>query len=149
MACLSREIDKKIDAPWCHRCPILAQHKVYFINDTSIFFSFSVAQFSTVSFFLLKKILFCCTRSRLQHAGSLIFIAACGSLNYTFGVKFPDRGLNLGPLHWEYGVLATGPLGKTLSCFFSNKFLFCIVTCYPSGECIEFPYSMKVCKWKY
>ena len=100
-------------------------------------------------FFLLKKNLFFCTRSRLQHAGSLIFIAACGSLNYTFGVKFPDRGLNLGPLHWEYGVLATGPLGKTLGCFFSNKFLFCIVTCYPSGECIEFPYSMKVCKWKY
>ena len=24
-------------------------------------------------------------------------------------VLFPDQGLNLGPLHWERGVLATGP----------------------------------------
>ena len=26
----------------------------------------------------------------------------------------PDQGLNLGPLHWERGVLATGPPGKSL-----------------------------------
>ena len=25
--------------------------------------------------------------------------------------KFPDQGLNLGPLHWECGILATGPAG--------------------------------------
>ena len=24
-------------------------------------------------------------------------------------IKFPDQGLNLGPLHWKLGVLATGP----------------------------------------
>ena len=28
--------------------------------------------------------------------------------------KFPDQGSNLGPLHWEHGVLATGPLRKSL-----------------------------------
>ena len=28
------------------------------------------------------------------------------------GIWFPDQGLNLGPLHWELGVLATGPAGK-------------------------------------
>ena len=27
---------------------------------------------------------------------------------------FPDQGLNLGPLHWECRVLATGPPGKSL-----------------------------------
>ena len=27
---------------------------------------------------------------------------------------FADQGLNRGPLHWEHGVLATGPPGKFL-----------------------------------
>ena len=35
-----------------------------------------------------------------------LFVVACG-------IQFPDQGLNLGPLHWEHGVLATGPPGKT------------------------------------
>ena len=26
---------------------------------------------------------------------------------------FPDHGLNLGPLHWEHRVLATGPPGTS------------------------------------
>ena len=25
------------------------------------------------------------------------------------GIQFPDQGLNLGPLHWEHRILATGP----------------------------------------
>ena len=39
-------------------------------------------------------------------------VAACGIL-------FPGQGLNLGPLHWECGVLATAPPGK------SSKFYIC------------------------
>ena len=31
---------------------------------------------------------------------------------------FPDRGLNLCPLHWKGGVLTTGPPGKSLSWLF-------------------------------
>ena len=38
-------------------------------------------------------------------------------------IQFPDQGSNLGPLHWEEGVLATGPPGNFL-------FFFLIV---PSG----------------
>ena len=57
-------------------------------------------------FRLLNIYLLLCTRSQLQHAGSSVFIAACG-------MQFPDQGLNPGPLHWECGVLATGPPGKT------------------------------------
>ena len=30
------------------------------------------------------------------------------------GVLIPDQRLNLGPLHWEHEVLATGPPGKPL-----------------------------------
>ena len=39
--------------------------------------------------------------------GSLIFVVVCETL-------FPDQGLNLGPLHWDCGLLATGPPGRTL-----------------------------------
>ena len=28
-------------------------------------------------------------------------------------LKFPDQGLNPGPLNWERGVLSTGPPGKS------------------------------------
>ena len=37
---------------------------------------------------------------------SLILVVACG-------IWFLDQGLNLGPLHWEHGVLATGLPGKS------------------------------------
>ena len=30
------------------------------------------------------------------------------------GIYFPDQGLNLGPLHWEHGGLASGPQWKFL-----------------------------------
>ena len=40
----------------------------------------------------------------LQHTNSLV--VACG-------IQFPDQGSNPGPLHWEHGVPATGPPGKS------------------------------------
>ena len=55
------------------------------------------------------------------HLGSLVFIAA-GRILVTAGdslscsmwdLPFPDQGSNLGALHWEPGVLATGPPGKS------------------------------------
>jgi len=41
------------------------------------------------------------------------FIWLFWSLVATCRIKFPDQGLNLGPLHWEPGVLTTGPPGKS------------------------------------
>ena len=32
-------------------------------------------------------------------------------------IKFPDQESNLGPLHWECGVLVTEPAGKSLELF--------------------------------
>ena len=57
--------------------------------------------------FLIKKVIYLLDYggSWLWHAGSLV--AACG-------IEFPDLALNPGPLHWEHGVLATGPPGKSL-----------------------------------
>ena len=34
----------------------------------------------------------------------------------------PDWGLNLGPLLWEIGVLATGPPGKSLHYILNERF---------------------------
>ena len=41
---------------------------------------------------------------------------ACKFLVVAHEIYFPDQGLNLGPLHWEGGVLATGPLDPPLVC---------------------------------
>ena len=35
-------------------------------------------------------------------------------LQHACGIQFPDQRLNPDPLHWEHGVLPTGPLGKFL-----------------------------------
>ena len=37
------------------------------------------------------------------------------------GLGTPDQGLNLGPLHWEHRVLATGPPGKSLDVLFLRQ----------------------------
>ena len=45
-------------------------------------------------------------------------------LTETYGILFPDQGWNLGPLHWDCGVLATGPPGKSNTCdFLKNRSL--------------------------
>ena len=33
----------------------------------------------------------------------------------------PDQRSKLGPLHWEHGVLATGPPGKSLVCVLEEE----------------------------
>ena len=43
-----------------------------------------------------------------------VLVVACEHLVVACGISFPDQGLNPGFLHWERGVLATGPLGKSL-----------------------------------
>ena len=50
--------------------------------------------------------------SLLWHVGSLV--VACKLLVAACGIRFPDQGSNPGSLHWECGVLAIGPPGKSL-----------------------------------
>ena len=40
-----------------------------------------------------------------------------------YRIYFSDQGLNLGPLHWKCGVLASGPLGKSLKPYLCYVFL--------------------------
>ena len=42
-------------------------------------------------------------------------MAACELLVAACGIKFPDQGWNLDPLHLECRVLAAGPSGKSLT----------------------------------
>ena len=40
-------------------------------------------------------------------------VVACELLSWSMWDLVPDQGSNLGPLHWELRVLATGPPGKS------------------------------------
>ena len=42
-----------------------------------------------------------------------VLVAICEIFSFGMWILLPDQGLNLHPLHWELGVLATEPPGKT------------------------------------
>ena len=46
-----------------------------------------------------------------------VLVAACELLVAAYDIKFPDQGLNPGPMLWEHRVLATGPPGKSLTSY--------------------------------
>ena len=53
-----------------------------------------------------------------------LFIRLHQALVVACGIWFPDQELNPGPLHWEHGVLATEPLGKS-----QDGLLFIVYSC--------------------
>ena len=88
-----------------------------------IFRSWGVFSIQPLCAFFKKIYLFSCTRSSLRHMGPLLqhkesLVASCKLLVVACGIQLPDQGSNLGPLHREHGVLATGPRGKSLLCAF-------------------------------
>ena len=54
-----------------------------------------------------------------QGIGSLL--QRVGSLVVASGIWLPAQGSNSGCLHWEHGVLATEPPGKSLFCAFGEQ----------------------------
>ena len=53
----------------------------------------------------------------LAAQNTVIYLASCGTQDILVapcGIQIRDQGLNLGPLHWEWKVLVTGPPGKSL-----------------------------------
>lgn len=62
---------------------------------------------------------------QLRHTGSLV--VAREILAVARGIRFPDQRSNPGPLHWDYGILTTGPPGKSL--------LVCLLHRYPHSPC--------------
>ena len=71
---------------------------------------------------------------------NLSFLCGCGmqTLVLACGICFPDQESNLSPLHWEHGVLATGPPGKFLFCWLlSCKVLYVFLNTNPlSDRCV-------------
>ena len=51
---------------------------------------------------------------QVQKKIAYLFIWLCWFLAVACGISFSHQGLNLGPLHWEPRVLATGPPRKSL-----------------------------------
>ena len=51
---------------------------------------------------------------RLSCGMQALLVAACELLVAACRIYFPDQGSNPGRVHWEHGVLATGPQGKSL-----------------------------------
>ena len=96
-----------------------------------------------LSFLKIFIYLFGCIGSQLQHAGSLV--VACEPLVAACGIQFPNQGSNLGALHWERGVFATGPPGKSLLLLFKmSNFRF---TAKVRGMYSDFSYILCSPKW--
>ena len=55
---------------------------------------------------------FGCTLSQWRHAE--LFSCTMWTVVAACGTESPNQALNLDSLHWEHGVLATGPPGKSL-----------------------------------
>ena len=60
--------------------------------------------------------------SLLWHTGSSIFVAARE-------ISFPDQGWNPGPPHWEHGIVATGPPGKSHQLLFTEHLMRFLPSC--------------------
>ena len=45
---------------------------------------------------------------------------------WLMGSWFPNQGWNPCPWQWKYGVLTTGPLGKSLACCYFEDFCACV-----------------------
>ena len=99
---------------------IIVQYQNQEVNIDTYAWKFYVIVFLTCEFFCLFALLsppflslfiFGSTGSPLQYTGSLVL--ACRLLAAAWGIQFPHQGLNLGPLHWERGVLLTRPPGKS------------------------------------
>ena len=56
-------------------------------------------------------------------AACRIFVVACLISSHSMWVLFPGQGSNVGPLHWEGGVLTTGPPGKSCTGLLSSIIL--------------------------
>ena len=80
-----------------------------------IIFSLFAVSFKKFIYIYLSE----CAESQVQHMGSSLWhagsiVVACQLLAAACGIQFSNQGSNSGPLHWEYGVVATAPPGKSL-----------------------------------
>ena len=86
-------------------------------SPTLSILNFSHANTCAISQCAFKKYIFMYLAVPCLSCGSWdLLVAACG-------IQFSNQGSNLGPLHWERGVLTTGPPRKSLNVLFGFVFL--------------------------
>ena len=103
---------KEVICPWSFFCEsgsaggcLFPFHlNVYSKFVSQAYVTFFLRHFPLSSFFF-KNNLFIWLRWVLV-AVCQLFVAVCG-------IQFPGQGLNLGPLSWQHGILATRPPGKS------------------------------------
>ena len=84
-------------------------HSTYIYTHThDLYVNICIFWFVSFKLLFFKKYLFGCTRSQLQHVGSSVWCLSCGTQDLV-----PWAGIEPRALHWELGVLATGPPGKS------------------------------------
>ena len=86
---------------------------IYMWSCRNAEFSFLLPVHGQIYLFFILIYWFVCAGFWLWHTGFLIFIATCGILGCSMWDLVSWPGIKHGPLHWELGVLATGPLGKS------------------------------------
>ena len=90
----------------CRRVPFPPHHLQHLLFVRF----FKITNLPFYCLFIYLFIYLGCARSYLRHADSQLWCAC--------GIQFPDQGSNPGSLHWEHGVLPTGPPGKSLFVYF-------------------------------
>ena len=109
-----------------------------FLPMVSLSFLSQASVFTLLSCFFLKRYLY---HIAVYLKNIYLFILAAAGLRCslrevlvtTCGEWCPDQGLNRGLLHWESGVLATGPPGKSRFLLFhiSLPLFFCLFRTSP------------------
>ena len=69
-----------------------------------------------------------------------LLVWLCQVLVAARGIQSPDQGSNLGSLHWELRVLATGPPRKSLNSLLSKLCVFESVMLHPGCLTPRFPH---------
>ena len=92
------------------------QHRIFsslsFFPSSSLVISPSLLLTLLHPSFLKKKFIYLFWLPWVLVAARGIFVVVRRQLVAECRIQFPDQGSNPGPLHWEHGVLTTGPPGK-------------------------------------
>ena len=111
-----------LESPFCSILPNIHSNPNNSMLSTKIQIHFFL------SLYLFIIYLFGCLGSSLQPKGSLIFIAACRIFSCSTWDLVLTQDQTQAPLHWECGVLATGPGKLATREVPSNAFCKCIQT---------------------
>ena len=107
----------------------------------SLFFNIDFCLFIL---YLVAPRLSCGTPDLWSSLGRAGLVVARELLVAAWGTWFPDQGSDLGPAHWDHGVLATGPLGKSPKKVLFPELTFACFIC-PSSQALSGYFQVLIC----